>query len=338
MASTLEEVAELAGVSRSTVSRVINDSPHVRTETRDKVWKAIKASGYQPHAAARSLVTNRTRIIGLVIPEAVTTLFSDPFFLLLIQGITDTCNHHQYHLMLSVSSGQEDEENPYRRLVGSGYLDGAIIASTSLDDPLVPRLLQDRIPFVLVGRYPDQDVSYVDVDNIGGARKGVEHLLQLGHQRIATITGPQRMIAGWDRLTGYQEALTSHGLTIDSRLVAEGDFTEEGGRAAMERLLPHEPDSVFVASDTMALGALRALRDAGVGVPQDIALVGFDDMPYAATAAPPLTTLRQPIRQIGSLAFEALLDIIEKGLDPVRRIVVPTELVVRASCGAKQAE
>lgn len=336
MASTLEEVAQLAGVSRSTVSRVINHSPRVSPDTRATVWEAIKASGYQPHAAARSLVTNRTRIIGLLIPEAVATLFSDPFFLLLIQGITGACNDHHYHLMLSVFSGHEDEEDPYRRVVGSGYLDGVIVASTTLDDPLIPRLLQDRIPFVSVGRYPDHRVSYVDVDNVGGARKAVEHLLESGHQRIATISGPRRMIAGTDRLKGYHEALESHGLSIDDSLVIEGDFTEEGGRRAMQSLLPQDPDAVFVASDTMALGALKALRAEGFGVPDDIALVGFDDMPYAATAAPPLTTLRQPIQRIGSLALEALLDVIEDDLHRVRRVVVPTELVVRASCGAKQ--
>ncbi len=336
MASTLEEVAHLAGVSRSTVSRVINDSPHVSPDTRATVWEAIQASGYQPHAAARSLVTNRTRIIGLLIPEAVATLFSDPFFLLLIQGITGACNDHQYHLMLSVFSGKTDEEDPYRRVVGSGYLDGVIVASTTLDDPLIPRLLQDRIPFVSVGRYPDEQVSYVDVDNVGGARRAVEHLLRSGHQRIATISGPQRMIAGRDRLKGYQEALESHGVSLDDSLVMEGDFTEEGGRTAMQSLLPHNPDAVFVASDTMALGALKALHAAGVGVPEEIALVGFDDMPYAATAAPPLTTLRQPIQRIGYLALEALLDVLEDDLNRVRRVVVPTELVVRASCGAKQ--
>lgn len=337
MASTLEEVAKLADVSRSTVSRVINDSPHVSPATRARVWEAIQASGYQPHAPARSLVTNRTHIIGLIIPEAVPILFTDPFFLLLIQGIAATCNDHRYHLMLSLFSERREREDPYHRIVGSGYLDGVIIASTTLDDPLVPRLREDGIPFVSVGRYPEQDVSYVDVDNIGGARKAVEHLLQAGYQRIATITGPQRMIAGWDRLTGYREALESHELPVDGTLVAEGDFTEAGGRTAMQSLLPLEPDAVFVASDTMALGALRALHGAGVSVPTDIAVVGFDDLPYAATTAPPLTTVRQPIRRIGSLAFEALLDIIDNGPEPTRRVVVPTELVVRASCGSEQA-
>jgi LacI family transcriptional regulator len=315
----------------------MNDSPHVSAQTRERVWKAIQESGYEPHAAARSLVTNRTGIIGLIVPEAVTTLFTDPFFLLLIQGIAATCNHHQYHLMLSLFGGRKDQEDLYRRVVGSGYLDGVIIASTTLDDPLIPRLLRDGVPFVSVGRYPDQEVSYVDVDNVGGARKAVEYLLRSGHRRIATITGPQRMIAGWDRLAGFREALRAHSLPVDGTLVVEGDFTEEGGRAAMQSLLPHKPDAVFVASDTMALGALRALREAGLSVPEDIALVGFDDMPYAATAAPPLTTVRQPIRRVGALASDTLLDIIDNGLEPVRRTVVPTELVVRASCGAKQA-
>lgn len=146
------------------------------------------------------------------------------------------------------------------------------------------------------------------------------------------------MIAGADRLAGYEEALRSQGVPVDGALVAEGDFTEEGGRAGMESLLPQEPDAIFVASDTMALGALRALRAAGMRVPEDIALVGFDDMPYSATSVPPLTTIRQPVQRVGSLAFEGLLDIIENGLEPVRRLVVPTELIVRESCGAREAD
>ena len=202
MASTLEEVARLAGVSRSTVSRVINDHPSVRSETRERVWQAIRKSGYQPHALARSLVTNRTQIIGMVIPEAVTTLFTDPFFPILLRGATEACNEHGYQMMLSLFSPSADRQEIYQRLVRNAYLDGVIVASAGLNDPLISDLLRDGVPFVCVGRHPNGQVHYVDVDNAGGALMAVEHLIRLGHRRIGALSGRPDMAAGQDRLEG----------------------------------------------------------------------------------------------------------------------------------------
>lgn len=337
MASTLEEVAQLAGVSRSTVSRVINDHPSVRPETRERVWQAIRQSGYQPHAVARSLVTNRTQIIGMIIPETVTTLFTDPFFPLLLRGATEACNAHHYQLLLSLFNDSVDREEMYQRVLRRGYLDGVIVASASLNDPLVPALLRDRIPFISVGRYPNEKVHYIDVDNLGGAQMAVEHLIRLGHQRIATITGPLDMVSGQDRLEGYRQALKAHRIPVEEELIVEGDYTENGGMAAMQRLLSASPDAVFVASDMMAIGALKALRQAGWQVPQDIALVSFDDVPIASAIEPALTTIRQPIERMGSLAVEMLLSRLESSAGkeaPAQRIILPTELVIRASCGS----
>jgi len=335
MAYTLEEIAALAGVSRSTVSRVINDHPSVRAEVRDRVWQIIHQVGYQPHAAARSLVTNRTQVIGLIIPQAVTTIFTDPFFPLLIRGIADACNTHRYHLMLSLFSSRTEQESLYRRVLKGGYLDGVIVASTMLDDPLIPRLLQDQASFVSVGRYPpDERVSYVDADNVGGARMAVEHLLRLGHRRIAIVTGPLGMMAGQDRLEGYRQALESRGLPVEEALMAEGDFTESGGWMAMQRLLSQKPTAVFVASDTMAIGAIKALREAGLRIPDDVAVVGFDDLPAASIVEPALTTVRQPIERLGATAVDVLLGLVEQRTEGPQKVVLPTELVIRASCGA----
>jgi LacI family transcriptional regulator len=337
MAPTLEEVAQLAGVSRSTVSRVINDHPSVRPDTRERVWQAIHKSGYQPHAVARSLVTNRTQIIGMIIPEAVTTLFTDPFFPLLLRGATEACNAHRYQMLLSLFDDPTGQEEMYQRILRSGYLDGVIVASTSLDDPLIPDLLRDRIPFVSVGQYPNGRVHYVDVDNVTGGRMAVEHLIRLGHQRIATITGRLDMIHGQDRLEGYRQALKAHRIPVEEELIVEGDYTENSGMVAMQRVLPASPSAVFVASDMMAIGALKALRQIGRQVPQDIALVGFDDIPIASVIEPALTTVRQPIERMGSMAVEVLLSVLEDSSGeeaPAQRIVLPTELVVRASCGS----
>jgi LacI family transcriptional regulator len=337
MASTLEEVARLAGVSRSTVSRVINDHPSVRPETRERVWQAIRKSGYQPHAVARSLVTRRTQIIGMVIPEAVTTLFTDPFFPLLLRGATEACNAHHYQLLLTLFNDPTEQEDIYQRGLRNGYLDGVIVASASRDDSLIPDLLHDRIPFVSVGRHPNKRVHYVDADNVTGARMAVEHLIRLGHRRIATITGRLNTPASQDRLEGYRQALHAHRVPVEERLIVEGDFTEGSGMVGMQRLLPASPDAVFVASDMMAIGALKALRPAGWQVPHDVALIGFDDIPAASVIEPALTTVRQPIERMGSLAVDLLLSVLENSSEeeaPAHRIILPTELVVRASCGS----
>jgi len=342
MPPTLEEVAKLAGVSRSTVSRVVNQHPNVRPEVRERVWEVIRKTGYQPHAAARSLATRRTRVIGLIIPQAVTTLFTDPYFPILIRGIADACNAHNYHLMLSLFSRRRVQESRarqdllYQQVLRSRYLDGVVVSSAPLDDPIFPRLLEDGVPFVLIGRYSNERASYVDVDNVVGARMAVEHLLRLGHERVATITGPLNMCAGQDRLEGYRQALAARGIQVDEDLIAEGDFTEQGGQAAMRRLLPHRPTAVFAASDMMAVGAIKVLREAGLRVPEDVAVVGFDDIPLASMVEPPLTTVRQPIEQLGSMAVELLVSLMENpGEETVHRVVLPTELVIRASCGVR---
>lgn len=337
MSYTLEQIAKLAGVSRSTVSRVINEHPHVRDEVRERVQQVIHQSGYQPHAAARSLVTHRTRVIGLLIPEAVSTLFTQPYFSLLIGGITEACNRHRYHLMLSLFSHRSEQEGLYQRVLHSGYLDGVIVASSHDDDPLVPHLLQDGVIFVQVSRSDDPRVNYVEVDNVEGARMATEHLLRRGHRRVATITGPLSMMPGKDRLAGYRQALEARGLSVEADLTVEGDFTEEGARAAARELLALKPTAIFAASDTMAIGVLQAARDVGTRVPQDVALVGFDDLPMASLVEPTLTTVRQPIGRLGATAVDVLLGLLDargNGGDSVNRVLLPTELIVRASCGS----
>lgn len=335
MASTLEEVAKLAGVSRSTVSRVVNDHPNVRPEVRERVWKVIEEVDYHPNRAARSLASRRSQIVGLVIPQEIHAVFSDPYFPILTEGIARACNEHDYTMVLGLIT--PEMQHPYRRLVRGGLLDGVIVTSAVQDDPFVTRLLQDDFPFVLVGRTPQHDgVSYVDADNIGGARTAVQHLMRFGYRRIATITGPLNTIAGQDRYAGYQRGLRSSGLAHDPGLVVEGNFSEMSGNRAMQELLALEapPDAVFAASDMMAIGALKAIRAAGLRVPEDIALVGFDDIPLATLFDPPLTTVRQSISDLGYTAATLLFENLESGgsVSP-QRIILPTELVVRSSCG-----
>lgn len=334
---TIRQIAKLAGVSRSTVSRVINDHPSVSPETREQVLQVVAETGFHPDPIARSLSSRRADIIGLVVPLAIQSLFEDPFFPRLMQGISKGCDSHDYTLTLFLLHSLEEEAKLYARISRRQLLDGVIVTATRGGDPLIPQLITNQIPFVMHGRHEDPRVSFVDIDNVTGAHTAVTHLVRLGRRRIALITGPSGSLAAEDRKRGYLDALQQRRVPVDRSLIIHGDFTETSSYEAMQRLLPYEPDAVFVASDSMALGALRALREAGKRVPDDIAMVGFDDMPQAATADPPLTTIRQPIQRTGALAVEMLIDILENGAEPARRVILPTELVIRASCGSRLA-
>ncbi len=334
---TLEEIGRLARASRSTVSRVINGQSGVSETTRTRILQVIAQTGYQPNAAARSLAARRSHVLGLVIPLAVHFLFADPYFPRLIQGISQACNNHDYTLSLYLFQTADEERSIYPRVLRTGFVDGVILSSTQMDDPLIPQLVENHVPFVVIGRPVNApSAHYVDVENIEGAFAAATHLIRLGYQRVATITGPLNAVAGTDRLQGYTRALQERGRVVDPALIATGDFTEAGGYNAMRQLLPHQPDAVFAASDMMASGALRAIREAGLTVPKDVALVGYDDMNPAPISNPPLTTVRQPIRQMGVQAVEMLIDVLRNGLTPPRRLILPTDLVIRASCGAMQ--
>ena len=332
---TIRQIAKLAGVSRSTVSRVINDHLNVSPETRERVLQIVAETGFRPDPIARSLSSRTVGIIGLVIPLTIQSLFEDPFFPRLMQGISQGCNAHNYTLSLFLFHSQEEERSLHQRIARNRLLDGVIVTATRAGDPLIPELIANQTPFVMHGRHEDPRVSFVEVDNETGAYTAVTHLVRLGRQRIALITGPSGSVAAEDRKQGYVKALQERRVRVDESLIVHGEFTEMSSYEAMQRLLPHGPDAVFVASDTMAVGALRALREVGKRVPDEVAVVGFDDLPQAATADPPLTTIRQPIQQTGVLAVEMLIDILENGADPPRRIVLPTELVIRASCGSR---
>ena len=331
---TLEKTGEMAGVSRATVSRVVNGTPGVRPEVRERVMGVIEETGYQPNLAARSLASNRMGLIGLVIPCAIQSLFTDPFFPRLIQGMTQVCNENDYTMSLFLLHSEDEEEKLYPRVLNRGYLDGVILASFDKNDPLIARIEKSDMPFIMIGR-PDEtsNASYVDANSEEGAYSAVAHLIHRGRKRIATITGRLDMNSGIDRLKGYKNALSERGLPIDENLIVNGYNSEVEAYNAMLRLLPHKPDAVFVASDGMAMGALRALRTAGIAIPSEIAVVGFDDLPLAATSDPPLTTVKQPVRRMGAIAAETLLDIIKEGSEPPRRIALPTELIIRQTCG-----
>lgn len=334
---TLEEIGKLAGVSRSTVSRVINAQPDVKDHIRERVLKIIRDTGYIPNLAARSLALKRSGILGLVIPRRVATLFGDPYFSRLTQGITQACYSQGYMLSLFLFYSIEDEQMALPHIVQSSYLDGVIVQATTDSDPVIPHLYKSSMPFLVIGRlnHMDTDISYIDVDNVSGAYSATTHLINLGYQRIAHVAGSLDNRPALDRKTGYEQALREHNFPVNQDLIVEGYFTEEGGYSSIESLLPHKPDAIFVASDTMAFGAVRAIKDAGLIIPDDIAVVGFDDLPPSRHSNPMLTTVRQPILRFGARAIDVLIEIITNGNQPPHQTLFDTELIIRDSCGKK---
>jgi DNA-binding LacI/PurR family transcriptional regulator len=327
-----------AGVSRATVSRVVNGSPKVSPDVRRAVEAAVLELGYVPNRAARSLVTRRSGSVGVVITEPTGRLFSDPFFPRLLRGISGALSARDLQLVLLMPETTADTERTAAYLA-AGHVDGILLVSLHGDDPLPDAIAKAGVPFVLGGRLlRTSAASFVDVDNRGGSRSAVEHLIAGGRRTIATIAGPADMGVGVDRLAGYQEGLADAGLAVDDNLVAFGNFTQESGATAMERLLAARPDidAVFAASDLMASGAMAVLAAAGRRIPQDVALVGYDDSPIATSVSPRLTSVRQPIEEMGHEMARLLVEAVE-GTDPVqRRVILATELVRRASSAGRR--
>ncbi len=332
---TLEMVAQRAGVGRGTVSRVINGSAQVSPRTREAVHAAIAELGYSPNQAARTLVTRRTDTIALVVSEPRDRLFSDPFFADIIRGVSSVLHERDLQLMLTTARTEAEHKRVGDYLSGF-HVDGALLISLHSDNPLSARLDEAGVPVVHGGRphSPEQPAPYcVDIDNIGGARVAIRHLLERGCRRVAAITGPLDMNAGVERLRGYREVMAAAGLEVDDRLVVQGDFSVEGGAEAMERLLDTglEPDAVFAASDMMALGGLRVLRARGLSVPGDVALVGYDDTVMAQHSDPPLTTIHQPTVQMGQEMARLLVDVAIPRTMEAETVMLGTHLVVRES-------
>lgn len=329
-APTLEMVAAIAGVSRSTVSRVINDSPKVTPEALAAVQAAIEKLGYVPNRAARSLASRRTQSIALVIPENTARFFADPYFATVIQGAAMQVATTDYTLTLLIAAEGDAEKT--RRYLQAGNVDGALVLSHHSDDLSYLELAR-AIPVIFGGRpmsAEGDDAYYVDVDNVAASRTVTGNLMEHGRRRIATIAGPQDMAAGVDRLLGWRRAMHDAGLPDD--LIEYGDFSPDSGASAMARLLERrlDFDGVFIASAQMASGAVQVLRDRGLSVPEDVGVVTFDNDYFAQTTRPALTTIEQPTTEVGRTMVSMLI----RRIDGVHVDVVtmmPTRLIDRGS-------
>lgn len=329
-APTLEMVGAHAGVSRATVSRVVNGSPKVSEEIVQTVRAAIAELGYVPNRAARSLASKQAHAIALVVPEDMTRLFGDLYLATIIVGINDRLQASDYVLNLMVAS--TDPHGKTMRYLQGGNVDGALVVSHHTDNTFLAALT-GILPVVFGGRPADGiDGGYVvDVDNVAGARTATDRLISIGRKRIATITGPKSMRVGTEREFGFLAALADAGLTPGP--IVEGDFTLPGGAAAMRAVMAQDPsiDGIFVASDSMAAGAMTVLTAMGKRVPTDVAIVGYDDSDAARSTEVPLTTVRQPAEETGAAMVDTLLAILDGVEDLPRTRILPTELIIRAS-------
>jgi LacI family transcriptional regulator len=332
LAATIRDVAREAGVSVTTVSRVLNDSGPVKSATRQRIRDVARRLHFTPNTAARSLSTRRTNTIGVLLPDVYGEFFSE-----VIRGIDQSAQQHGFHVLIS---GAHNEPAEVSAAVSAmrGRVDGLILMASGLDAVTLARNLSERIPAVLINA--DHDASHFDtinIDNFGGALAMTTHLLELGHREIHMISGPARNRDAMEREKGFRAALKAAGSAVRDEWIVAGSFTEASGYRATEQLLDAgvKPTAIFAANDSMAVGALSALRNRGLRVPEDIAVVGFDDVPIAEYVSPPLTTVRVSIPQLGSCAAERLVACIRARNGQERRHeILATELIVRGSCGA----
>lgn len=333
--ATIADIAEAAEVSRATVSLALNGKPGVAPATCKRIMEIAERLNYQPNAFAKGLVLRRTETLGVIVPD-----ISSPFYAGLVRGVEQEASANGYHLILCTTAGKLSKEELYLRLLGERRIDGMILMTPRGDEETIRRVQGEEFPLVVVDRdiQAADEVVEVIVDNLHGALTATEHLIELGYQRIGFINGIPELQASRDRLRGYRLALQEHGIVPHDDWICTGDFQEEGGYRCMQKLLDVNPplDAVFAASDLMAVGAIKAIREAGKRVPDDIAIIGFDDIPLAAHLDPPLTTMRQPMAEMGAMASRLLLHLIKGEEVFQRKAILQTELIVRASCGASQ--
>jgi LacI family transcriptional regulator, galactose operon repressor len=338
MRVTIRHVAERAGVSAMTVSRVINESPRVSRETRRRVEEAVAELGYVPNRLARSLSARKTGALGLIVPDV-----GNPFFTLVVRGAEQVAWRSGYHVILCNTQGDLDREREYLEDMIAFQVEGVLLAPVGdRSRPNLRALGHNRVPFVLVDRsVAGLETDLVQGDSVAGARRLVEHLIALGHTRIAMVTEPNEVSTARDRLQGYRDALEAAGIPVSEQLVAETIAIDPGNAfEATRRLLelPERPTAIFAVNNIAALGVVEAARAHGLAIPEDLALVCFDDLENASRLSPFLTVMAQPAETFGTIATQLLLDRIAGQAGDRRRVVVlPADFIVRESCGASRA-
>ena len=329
--TTIKDIALEAGVSIATVSKSLNgEKTGMSKETREKVLEIARRLRYYPNLQARGLVAKRPEAIGIVIPRTAEFAFSNPYYAEILKGIGGRAREASQHLFFFLAG-----EESYAQLYHHRLAAGIIVLGNRMDDPLIEDAWKMKVPLVLIPGSPNQkDIPSVDGDNVWGACEAVGYLVRLGHRRIAFLNGPSNSKYCVERLEGYRKALEKNGLAFQENLVLESDFSQEGAYQTMKKLLSRcpAPTAVLVINDYSALGALRAAKEMGFQVPENLSVVGFGDVPLAPMTSPPLTTVHEPFQRMGQEATDMLLKIIQGKRLSARHRILPVELVIRESC------
>jgi|HigsolmetaAR203D_1030402.scaffolds.fasta_scaffold00859_7 Transcriptional regulators len=333
---TIRDVAKIAGVSPATVSLVLGGDPRVNEKTRKHVLDTVERLQYTPNEIGRIMRSQRIGAIAFIIPNTSSHVFSHPYFSQLLEGMTEVMNRYNYNLLISTTPNEKDEAVAYDKILRNRRADGIILSSASIHDDNLLRAADSGYPVVYLGKWFHPDVLTVERDDFGGAYQATEHLIKLGRRRIVHVSGPLDHQESLDRLEGYKQALADHKILFENEWLVEKDFSRESGyRAGMELVDAGIAfDAVFAGNDLMAIGLLKAFKERGIAVPRDVSLVGFDDIEMASVVSPQLTTVRQPMKLIGALAAEKLMNVLHGEPPGERRTKVTTELIIRESCGS----
>ncbi|MFC5702450.1 LacI family DNA-binding transcriptional regulator [Cohnella faecalis] len=333
MAVTIKDVAKKAGVSPSTVSRVLSNHPRISRETTRKVKEIMEEMGYHSNIMARSLVSNKTYTLGMVLPRPAEELFQNQFFAENIRGITTQASRNGFDVLMTAGHSEQDELEAVTRLVKGRRVDGIILLQSRKNDPIIVFLKKEEFPFILIGHYGDDDILCVDNDNIQASFDATMHLISQGHERIGFVSGPPNLTVSQDRLEGYRKALAENGLRMLSEWIVEGEFLQESGYRAMSFFmnLPERPTALVVIDDIVTFGILRGLTELGFKVPQDLSLVSFNNITLAELSSPPLTSIDIGIYQLGYMASQLLIRQIQGDKPQLLRTIVPHRLFVRES-------
>jgi DNA-binding LacI/PurR family transcriptional regulator len=339
MSATIRDVAKLAEVSVSTVSRVINNASNVNEKTRENVMNAITKLNFKPNRLAQSLGSGAFNAIGVVSTRSHQQAFNNPYFSLIIQAIGEVSEEKNYDIILNSSTSEDKEIEKCLSMIESKVVQGLILLSSRINDRLIEKLHQAKIPFVVVGRVIDErlesEVFSVDTDNLNDCKEAVNYLIKLGHKRIGCIHAPLQYVVSKDRLDGYIDAHKEAGLPIDYSLVENGQYTLNDAYESALKILqnPNPPTAVFATDDIKAIGAYKAIRELNLKIPDDISLFGHNNYEYTAIMNPGLTTIEVPIQQLGMVSANVLFDLIEKK-DPEHRTLLETKFIMRQSCKA----